>query len=281
MIYGPMTRLIAENVNLVYATRCSVGYNFAAFFGSPMAGILATYLAWQRVFDLGSIMLIFMGAVCLATFTGFEKRGLITAKTYKKTTEKGGSVGVLIKRGIIRFTVVSIVTGVVRTTVVFWMPTYFADYLGYPPETATAIFTVATLIISLNAFISVSLYEALKRNMELTLFISFTVSAALFLLLYFVKIPLLSSAVLVLAVMASNCAASMIWSRYCPSLADTGRVSSATGFLDFVSYIAAAVSSTLFSRAVSSIGWGNLILIWSALMAVGVAVTIPRKIRNS
>ena len=46
---------------------------------------------------------------------------------------------------------------------------------------------------------------------------------------------------------------------------------------DFVSYIATAVSSTLFSRAVSSIGWGNLVLIWSAIMAVGVAVSIPRK----
>ena len=54
-------------------------------------------------------------------------------------------------------------------------------------------------------------------------------------------------------------------------------VSTATGYLDFVSYIAGAVSNVLFANAVSAIGWGNLILIWSALMGVGVLVSVPRE----
>jgi sugar phosphate permease len=57
-------------------------------------------------------------------------------------------------------------------------------------------------------------------------------------------------------------------------------VSSATGFLDFMSYMAAAASSTLFANAVSQIGWGNLILIWCGLMLFGVAISIPRKTKN-
>jgi sugar phosphate permease len=52
-------------------------------------------------------------------------------------------------------------------------------------------------------------------------------------------------------------------------------VSGATGFLDFVSYMAAAASSKLFANAVSSIGWGNLILIWFGLMILGVVVALP------
>jgi len=47
--------------------------------------------------------------------------------------------------------------------------------------------------------------------------------------------------------------------------------------LDFVSYMAAAVSSTIFANAVTSIGWGNLILIWCALMVVGVVISLPYK----
>ena len=39
MIYGPMTKVVAENTELVYATRCSLGYTFASFLGSPLAGI--------------------------------------------------------------------------------------------------------------------------------------------------------------------------------------------------------------------------------------------------
>ena len=44
---------------------------------------------------------------------------------------------------------------------------------------------------------------------------------------------------------------------------------------DFVSYMAAAAASTLFANAVSSVGWGNLILIWVGLMLVGVLVSVP------
>ena len=85
---------------------------------------------------------------------------------------------------------------------------------------------------------------------------------------------------MVLAVMGSNGAASMLWSRYCPSLRDTGMVSSATGFLDFLSYIAAAISSFAFANAVSDIGWGNLILVWFGLALCGVIVSLKKKPRE-
>ena len=67
----------------------------------------------------------------------------------------------------------------------------------------------------------------------------------------------------------------MLYSRYCPSLRDTGMVSAATGFLDFVSYMAAALANALFGNAVTEIGWDNLILIWIGLMALGVLVALP------
>ena len=41
MIYGPMTKVVAENTEPLYATRCSLGYTFASFFGSPLAGVVA------------------------------------------------------------------------------------------------------------------------------------------------------------------------------------------------------------------------------------------------
>jgi len=44
--------------------------------------------------------------------------------------------------------------------------------------------------------------------------------------------------------------------------------------------MAAAAATTLFANAVESIGWGNLILVWFALMAVGFIITFPRKAKN-
>ena len=139
------------------------------------------------------------------------------------------------------------------------------------------LFTVATLVISLTTFVTVFVYEQLKRNMDLTILLAFILSAVSFLLVYFIKWSPLNIALMVIAIMSSNGAATMLWSRYCPSLCDTGKVSSATGFLDFMSYMAAAASTTLFANAVTSIGWKNLILIWFGIAVFGIMVSLPRK----
>ena len=122
---------------------------------------------------------------------------------------------------------------------------------------------------------AVAIYELLGRNMDLTILLSFSMSAVFFLALYFVNHPILSVICMVLAIMCSNFAASMLWSCYCPSLADTGLVSSATGFLDFVSYMSASVASAMFMGAVDSIGWSGLILVWFAIMVVGIVISLP------
>ncbi len=280
MIYGPMTKIVAENTEPIYATRVSLGYEFSALIGSPIAGIAAAILVWQSVFITSSVVLVLMAVICFAFFLFFEKKGIIKYNQYTPEKENGKGIKVLIKHRIIKFTLISVITGVVRTTVVFWMPTYFSQYLGFSPKTSASIFTVATLIISLTTFITVFLYEKLNRNMDKTILIMFVTASLFFILLYLIKQPVLNIVFMVIAIMASNGAATMLWSRYCPSLRDTGMVSSATGFLDFMSYMAAAASSTLFANAVSQIGWGNLILIWCGLMLFGVAISIPRKAKN-
>lgn len=52
-------------------------------------------------------------------------------------------------------------------------------------------------------------------------------------------------------------------------------VSSVTGFLDFMSYMAASLSSTLFANAVKQIGWNKLIIVWLGLMIIGVIISLP------
>lgn len=187
----------------------------------------------------------------------------------------GESVRVLLKHRIAKFALVAVITGVIRTTVVFWMPVYIAENLGFGADRASSIFAAASLILSFNAFVAVFVYERLKRNMDKTILLAFSCAAVAFLLVYAVKIPVLNIVFLVLGVLSSNCASSMLWSRYCPSLRETGLVSTATGFLDFVSYMAASAASTVFANAVEAIGWGNLILVWVGLMIAGVLVVFP------
>ena len=279
MIYGPMTKVVSENTEPLHATRCSLGYTFASFFGSPSAGILASFLAWQSVFTVGSATLITMSVTVFIFFSIFERRGIVKYGQFK-TEQKGiKNVNVLFKREIVKFSLISIITGVVRTSVVFWLPTYIAQYLKFSPSDSAKIFTAATFVISFTAFIAVFIYERLGCNINKTLILVFSSSVVFFTLTYFVKNPILNIICIVIAIMSSNAAATMLWSRYCPSLRDTGMVSSATGFLDFLSYMAAAGANLIFANAATEIGWSNLILVWLGIVAAGIVVVLPyRKI---
>lgn len=283
MIYAPMTKLVAENTMPQYTTKCSLGYSLASYLGSPMAGAIAAILSWKSVFVASSIALIVMAIVCFTSIFYLEKSGVVIHNRYKelkevkkKKTDLIGTVKTLLKRRIVLFALISILTGVVRTTVVFWLPTYFSEHLGYAPKTSAAIFTVATLAISLTVFLSVAVYKLFKQNLYSTVLVTFLASALFFLFVYLVEQPVINIIFIVLGVMSANAAATMLWSMYCPSLHDTGMVSAATGFLAFIGYVASSASSTLFANAATTIGWGNLILVWSGLMALGVVVTLPR-----
>lgn len=275
MIYGPMTKVVAENTEQPYTTRCSLGYTFASFLGTPFAGVLAAMFVWQDVFAVGSGILCTMAVFSFVFFLIYERMGIVRYGQFVRKKNSGNPIKILIKRDILRFIVIAILTGVVRTSVVFWMPTYISQHLGFSTSDSALIFTVASFIISATAFLAIFIYERLKRNMYLTIRLMFTTSLAFFVLVYLVRQPVLNIIFLVCAIMASGCCSSMMYSRYCPGLRDTGFVSSATGFLDFVSYMAASASSALFANAVSAIGWQNLIIVWAALMLVGVAISLP------
>lgn len=276
MIYGPMTKVVSENTEPLYATRCSMGYTLASFLGSPAAGLLAASMAWQWAFRASGVIMILMGCICFMVFSLMERKGMVKYGQFKPEVKgAAGSIMLLIRRQIIKFAVIAILTGVVRTTVVFWLPTYISQHLGFRPDTAAMIFTVATLCVSSSTFLAIFVYERLKRNMELTIFLAFLCSALSFLAVFFINHPVVNIICMVIGILTANCASNMLWSRYCPSLYDTGMVSGATGFLDCCSYAAASAASKIFADAVSTIGWSMLILVWFGLMALGIFISIP------
>lgn len=280
MIYGPLTKVVAENVEQKYSQRCHLGFTFASFLASPMAGVFAAFLSWQGVFMTGSAFLILMAVLVFASFLMFEAKGVIQYGKFRRIQHEGqkgmGGIRTLIRRDIIRFALIAMITGIVRTSVVFWLPTYFSQYLGYSPETSALIFTVATFIISFAAFLAVFVYEKVMRyNMEGTILLMFSLSTVFFFLQFMVRMSALNIVLMVLAIVTCNCSAVMLFSRYCPSLYDTGMVSVATGFLDALGYAAAAISSALFANAATTIGWRSLILVWTGLVFCGVLTILP------
>ena len=275
MIYGPMTKVVAENTLPIHAVRCSLGYTFASFFGSPLAGVLATFLVWQSVFTVSSLMLLIMAVVVFAFFIVFEKKGIVKYNLYKPKKSEGGAVKVLLKHHFIKFCLISIITGIVRTCWVSWLPKYFVGALGYEVAQSSGIFSIATFVIAFTTFVAIFVYERLKRNINLTLIIMFIVAIASFIGTLLIKQPIINIVLMVIAIMASNGAATMLWSVYCPSLRDTGFVSGATGFLDFLSYLAAGTSTLVIGAILGAIGWNGILIILVFLMVFGLIVSLP------
>lgn len=277
MLYAPLTKLIAENTHPKHAVKCCLGLTFASLFGTPVAGAVALIFEWDMAFVVCGIILLCVGIGFMLCVTMLEKKGIVTYKVKARADKKKGSIKVLIEHEIIRFSFVSILTGIVRTSVVFWVPTYLSDCLKFSPETATIIFTAMTIVQSISPYVNnIIIYELiLKRNMNRMLLLAFSMSTVSFILMLLtIKIPFVNIVFLAIALITANGASDMLWSIYCPSLRDTGMVSSATGYLDFLSYMAAASANILFANAISA-GWNKLILVWAGLMLGGVVIALP------
>lgn len=276
MLYAPMTKVIAENTHPTHAYRCCLGLEFAAIFGVPIAGVVSLFFEWNIAFAVSGITLIIVGTLSFVFFTIFEKKNIIKYTCKSKEEKTKSAAKTLIQHGIIKFTFISILTGIVRTSVVFWIPTYLSQYLGFSVATATTLFTLMTFVQSATPYINiVIIYEKLlKRNINRMLLLMFLLSTISFMMMRMITFPILNILFLLVAVISAQGASSMLWSVYCPSLKDTGFVSTATGYLDFISYGAAALANLLFANAVTQIGWENLIIVWAALMFIGIIISI-------
>ena len=272
MIYAPMTKVVAENTEPLYTQRCCVAFSVSSLLASPLAGVAAAIFHWKRVFFWASVIMMTVAVGCFLAFLGMEKRGMVVYNRQgkrEKNIDKKSAVKVLLRHRIVTFTVISILTGVVRISVVFWLPTYFSQYLEYETEMAAGIFTVATVCVSVAPFACTFVYEKWNRDMDKSAFRMFLLSAVSFGLAYAVKLSVVNVIFIVLAVLASNTVSYLLWTIYCPNLKDTGLVSAATGYLDFVNYMAASICSSIFAYLIPDIGWKNLILIWAILMGTG------------
>ena len=281
-IYGPMTKVVSENTELKYATRCGLGYTFSSFFGSPLAGVVAMMVSWQWAFGISSISLIVMGAVCFFTFLSFEKRGIVKYNQFsKKEQQEKTGVKILIKDyQLIKFSLVSMITGIIRTSLVGFFTIYFAGHLHFNETEAAGVFSITTIAISASAFIAIFVHERIGHNMNLSLLLWFLLASAGFGSLIFIHDRISNIIILVVSVLASNAAATVLWSIYCPSLYKTGMVSTITGFLDFLSYMAAAAASLIFPMLVVDNDWTYVIVACFVLVFIGLIISLPIKRRK-
>ena len=287
MIYAPITKIVAENTNLEYTTRILLVVTFASFLASPLAGVAAILLHWKALFIVGSMLLFISGTSCFLCFSVFEKKGEVQYNKFDADIKNGeekktkNKVRILIENDIIRYTFVSLFTGVIRTSVIFWVPTFFVQYLNYSSAEAAGIYSVITLVISAAPYMVVWCYRYIfGKNENRSLLFCFGAGAVSFFLICAVSNAAINVVLITAAMVFGNMASSVLWNIYCPKLKETGAVSTATGYLDFISYVGGAIANIVFANAVTQIGWKPLLVVWGSLMLAGAIIGVSwRKIR--
>jgi len=283
-IFGPLTKTIANNTAPRYVTRVALMTSIASIVSSPMAGITAMIFKWNYAFIFSASLQIIVGILTFVYFAVCEKKGWITYPP-RAPRDKGSkpSFGeqwrLLRSHSIIQYTVFAAMVGI-QNSVVYWIPTYFVQHLGFASETAAGIFTVVTFIKALAPFAFVLfLYEIVfkRTRVKQILLTAFGVSSVFYVLCLLINIPMLNVVLTTIALFFAGGYVSVVFSIYCPNLKKVGNVSSISGFINFSNYMVAALANFIISNIISKVGWSVILVAWAVLMFIGFCTALTLK----
>ena len=287
-LYAPLVRSVSDHLEGRQAEICMFLLDFASIIGSTVAGVSGALGNWKTATIVFASLLAFLAAASFVFNAVFDKVCAGREEKRRAAAEKPQAMplkafaGYWLRTGGVVFILVTAIQGIAKNSITFWIPTYISQYLEFSPETASIIFSVMSLAAAFNQLVAIFLYHLMKNRAIRVVRFSFALSAVCFLLLIPIRNAWANLVVLLVAQSGYSWAGTMIWTYYCRSYVGAGRVAFVVGFLDFCSYLFAAIGSVLFSDAIAAIGWTRLIVVWGGLMASGVraAFLFPKSTKN-
>ena len=274
MLRGPLVKVISENSLPKYARIICVLLSFVSFLGPFVAGLFALWMQWEAAFTVSGIISVAMALLSFGLISLLEKKGVIKPlERPAGAKRKTDVVGVFKIDRFVPFLFIGMIVEISATSIAFWIPTYIADYLMFPEKSAGVIFSAISLVKSFSPFLCLIFIKLFKENDIKVMRLMFSISAALYILMFFIREPWPNIILFMFAIMSTSIAASTIWSIYIPSLGKSGKVSSANGVMDCSGYVGAAVMNSVFAVVKSSFDWKGMIVAWTGVMAVGILLT--------
>jgi len=271
MLWGPLSKLIAENteekVGRLLMTLLTVASLLGTMATFLLAAIISTGYNWSLAFHLTGAFLILTALGWYVFLAFLEERDLI--KTEERKVNQAGFFAS--SPGFLLMTAVSLLNGVLRNAVVFWLPTYLVETFRISTTKAAAVSTVLPFVNLSGTFSALALLRKVGDKEERVLTVFFGAAACLFWLTFSLggSYLLATLAAIFLASAAMTGACNMIFSVYCLRFASTGRVSAIAGFMDFTGYAAAAAANLFFTGLIASRGWNATVASWALLAAAG------------
>lgn len=273
MLRGPLMKVISENTAASHARLICTLFSMAGFAGPFIASLLSILFEWRTVFTVTGILSVLVTAASVAGMTLLEKRGEIRIAPRKEESVLSGILGVFKLEDFLFYMCISAIGEIAGSSITFWIPTYTTERLGFSADGAATVYSVVSLTTLFTPFIALLIYEKWVRSGVKLALIMYIISAAFFIGVRFMAVPVINVAMLIIAKMAAAAASSIVWSAYIPGLAKSGKVSGANGVIDAAGYAMAALANVIFSGSVARLGWGGIVGMWCAIMLVGAALS--------
>lgn len=299
-LWGPLTRFVGENTDRRTGQLLLTLLNAAAVIGPMFTYILALWGSrsgvWYVPFYVLGCVLILGGIAYFFLSSMLERRSPPPTRAQNRLARsdngqpgsdtpngsgshdgcssdkrrvhgiramsKGGIRG-LISPEFVLMVCVTVLYGVLRNAVSLWMPTYIAGNFNIGSSAASLIMVMQPVTgLSGSALTVVLMRRRLdERRMCAVLFAA---SAALLSVVFLCGSSHTAVAVAALFAVgaAMACMCNIIFSVYVLRFIDTGNLSGISGFLDFVSYAAAAAANVLFSALSGRYGWSAVTAAW-------------------
>lgn len=284
MLWGPISRIIVETSDESHAATYLTAMALASTSGQFLAYFLAVFAARAGLWRV----YLFSGGLCTAVAAVVIY--LFVSHVLGKTAEKPPAEdqvheSFLQKLGLSALAqefrhkyfslmiAVTMLNGIIKHGVFYWIPTYFSVRLGLGNGIATAVSTIIPIVSILGVLLGLALFRKVKNDI-FTLFLLFSITVAAFLLSIFSDTgPYLTVFGMLLGGAAMTSANNLIFSAYCLRFKAGGHVSGISGFLDAACYLASAIANLVFTFTISNIGWDFTVITWIVFAVCGVGLS--------
>jgi len=282
MLRGPLVKAMAENLRPSLARLGCVLITLVSYLGPTIVGIVLAVLNYRLLYIFAGALSCLFGVICFTVFSLLERKNIIKPINKQETRRQKLDVfGVFKLNRFPMYFCIGLIIGITDVSINYWMTTYFRESLLLSQEKATAIYSGIYLFCAACPFLTLGAYKLFKGKDIWMLRTFFSVAAILMLMTLFIKSTVFCILGFALAIVCAAICSGTLWSIFVPSLAKSGKVSSANGVLDCSCYFSASLVNLLVVPIKNAFGWNGVTVFWSIIIMLGFLFTVVFNTRKT
>ena len=273
LLRGPLMKVITENTALDSSRLICVFFSATTFVGPLIVSLASLLLAWRGVFVFAALYVSATAVITLAGLSVLEKNYGVSVSLCR-STDLADVLSVFRIEGLGYCLVFACLGEMSVSSVSYWLPTLFSEYVGCGETLSGIIFSVLTLLRAVMELATLFIYRLIGEKDEVLIRGASVFSALGLVFALLAPVGVCTVIGLLAALLGFTCSAAMLWSIYIPTMGATGRMSAINGVVDCSGYAAAGLATSLFALVLKNTGWEGLIASWLFIPAAAFIANI-------